>query len=69
MSASAEEMSAQVQEVVASTQELDNMTRTPQEAVGAFRVDSNGTGQQKVEVAHSSDDDDSKWSGSQDVAR
>ena len=36
-----QEMSAQVQQVVGSTQELDGMAQTLQQAVAAFKLDSN----------------------------
>ena len=39
MSASAEEMSSQVQQVVDSSQSLDTLAQEMREAVGAFRLD------------------------------
>ena len=39
MSASAEQMSAQVEEVVASAQNLSDMSRSLQQAVSVFKVD------------------------------
>jgi DNA-binding FrmR family transcriptional regulator len=42
MSASAQEMTAQVQQVVASSSALSNMSKELKDAVNRFRLDGNG---------------------------